>query len=708
MTHIVGTPIPSGGAKGTYLKKVSDNDYDLGWCEDGIINVKDYGAVGDGSTDDTTSISNAIADLSTDKDVLYFPSGIYKTTTQLSITTPELVVLLGHNAYLMPTQSDNNPAITIDVGNRIVMSGITIDAMNSADTSTLVEIANAEFGAQIHDVHFKNAGGYGLDADYISKNSLSAANSDGVGLTLSQCSFVDSVGGLRMGNTNPNEYFSIESCTFAHLETAIYLKDAGNGTIDSCHIKYCTSYGIRQVTPASNGGKLVVSSCHLNHNDGISISWEYNNTDRPLNVLGCQFIANTDTAISLDGHRHVIVGNFFDRVGAGNNYIEFITCNQNIVKGNMVIGDGDAFLNGTSNDSDFTGNLIGVGLGIDYETITGTGNTFYNISPDGTPVAKQVGVWTGADSLEGDSKFLWEDNAGEGVKIKMSSVRLPSSGADDIVIEGSGARGMNILSTTTGNIYFGDVASALAGVIQYDHTGNFMRFYTNGAEAMRIDSSQRMNVVGGILPRDNSVASSATPSINVGTTDNFRITALATNVTSMTSGLSGTPQNGQKLTIEITATGAKRSVTWGASFDIDDVGVTYHEVGETDIMKFHYSGNDSKWILDRDVNPTPSLRDINTQVASYQLVLDDRDKLVEMNVGSANNLTVPPNSTIAFPINTEILISQYGAGQTTIVAGSGVTIRSAGGALKLASQYSGATLIKRGTNEWYLFGDITT
>jgi len=97
----------------------------------------------------------------------------------------------------------------------------------------------------------------------------------------------------------------------------------------------------------------------------------------------------------------------------------------------------------------------------------------------------------------------------------------------------------------------------------------------------------------------------------------------------------------------------------------------------------------------------------NRQVASYQLVLADADKLVEMNVGSANNLTVPENSTIAFSIGTQILISQYGAGQTSVVAAGSVSIRSAGGALKLAAQYSGATLIKIATDEWYLFGDIT-
>lgn len=103
---------------------------------------------------------------------------------------------------------------------------------------------------------------------------------------------------------------------------------------------------------------------------------------------------------------------------------------------------------------------------------------------------------------------------------------------------------------------------------------------------------------------------------------------------------------------------------------------------------------------------TAKLITANRQTASYTLALSDADKLVEMNVATANNLTVPLNSSVAFSIGTQILLAQYGAGQTTVVATSGVTIRSNGGKLKLNVQYSGATLIKIATDEWYLFGDI--
>lgn len=94
------------------------------------------------------------------------------------------------------------------------------------------------------------------------------------------------------------------------------------------------------------------------------------------------------------------------------------------------------------------------------------------------------------------------------------------------------------------------------------------------------------------------------------------------------------------------------------------------------------------------------------KTASYTLVLADAYTQIEMNVASANNLTVPLNSSVAFEIGTQILISQYGAGQTTIVATGGVTIRSSGGKLKIGARYAAGTLEKVGTDEWYLFGEL--
>lgn len=93
---------------------------------------------------------------------------------------------------------------------------------------------------------------------------------------------------------------------------------------------------------------------------------------------------------------------------------------------------------------------------------------------------------------------------------------------------------------------------------------------------------------------------------------------------------------------------------------------------------------------------------------TYTLALTDNYGIVTLTNDSPITLTVPPNSSVAFPVGANITIIALGAGQVTVAAGSGVTIRSAGSDLKLTEQYSTATLIKIATDTWLLVGDITT
>lgn len=138
---------------------------------------------------------------------------------------------------------------------------------------------------------------------------------------------------------------------------------------------------------------------------------------------------------------------------------------------------------------------------------------------------------------------------------------------------------------------------------------------------------------------------------------------------------------------------------------IDATAIADGSVTSTEFQYINSLTSNAQTQIDSKTN---KLITTNRQTASYTLLLSDADKLVEMNVGSANNLTIPLNSSVAFSTGTQILLAQYGAGQTTIVATSGVTIRSNGGKLKLNAQYSGATLIKIASDEWYLFGDIAS
>jgi hypothetical protein len=98
----------------------------------------------------------------------------------------------------------------------------------------------------------------------------------------------------------------------------------------------------------------------------------------------------------------------------------------------------------------------------------------------------------------------------------------------------------------------------------------------------------------------------------------------------------------------------------------------------------------------------------NPQSDSYVLVLSDDGKLIDMNKSSAMTLTIPKNSSVAFPIGTSIAVRQKGLGQVTISPIDGdVTINNPDG-LKTTNQYAIATILKVDTNTWTAFGSLLT
>jgi chitodextrinase len=92
-----------------------------------IVSVKNLGAKGDGVTDDTTAIQNAMNSM-TSGGTLEFPAGTYKYNKQLTLTKPN-VKLWGYGATLIPTNPDGN-GISLEADNTH-MYGFTRTAPSS-------------------------------------------------------------------------------------------------------------------------------------------------------------------------------------------------------------------------------------------------------------------------------------------------------------------------------------------------------------------------------------------------------------------------------------------------------------------------------------------------------------------------------------------------------------------------------------------------
>ena len=91
-------------------------------------------------------------------------------------------------------------------------------------------------------------------------------------------------------------------------------------------------------------------------------------------------------------------------------------------------------------------------------------------------------------------------------------------------------------------------------------------------------------------------------------------------------------------------------------------------------------------------------------VTAYTLALSDAGGLINATTGMT--ITVPPNSTAAFATGSQVLLYRSAVSGVAITAGAGVTLNAAGSASNLSSQHSVASLMKLGTDNWVLAGDI--
>jgi hypothetical protein len=128
------------------------------------------------------------------------------------------------------------------------------------------------------------------------------------------------------------------------------------------------------------------------------------------------------------------------------------------------------------------------------------------------------------------------------------------------------------------------------------------------------------------------------------------------------------------------------------------------------------NGQNALEVADGDVSVTDSLTvsggliapmQINAQTGTtYTFVAADAGKLVTSSNGSAQTVTIPPNSSVAFAIGTQIMVQNIGSANATLAQGSGVTIQSKDSNKEIDGQFAAATCIKTATDTWSLIGAL--
>lgn len=133
-------------------------------------------------------------------------------------------------------------------------------------------------------------------------------------------------------------------------------------------------------------------------------------------------------------------------------------------------------------------------------------------------------------------------------------------------------------------------------------------------------------------------------------------------------------------------------------------GVTLSEVGQVITISASGTGGGSSF--------TSGIRNINNQSSNtYTFALPDgsgngNSPLVTFSSASSVTATVPNNTTVAFPVGSEIDVVQTGSGSVTFAGASGVTVQGYAGSMTMLGQHTGVSLYKTATNTWELIGQL--
>ena len=295
----------------------------------------------------------------------------------------------------------------------------------------------------------------------------------------------------------------------------------------------------------------------------------------------------------------------------------------------------------------------------------------------------EVLSWSGSD-------YAWVSNSGSSGGTSGTSDRIISIDAGALVTRTTNGAASATEEYATNDVmsdHFLFDGSTEEGVqfrfhMPSDWDGNTVtaKFYWDGATGASASDGVTWGIAMQAFQNDDALDNAFGTSVD---TDDALIAVGDLHVTAESAAITiaGSPSAGDLIFAEVTRVVGDSNDTM--TEDAKLIGVT-----------IHYTASVSSQVS------------INAQTGTtYTTVLTDASKLVTLNNGSAITLTIPPNSSVAYPVGTKIDLLQIGAGQVTVAAGSGVTVNSTP-TLKLRAQYSGGTCIQYAADTWIFAGDL--
>jgi hypothetical protein len=384
-------PLTKGGTGATDATTARTNLAVVG-KGDLVFNVKDYGAKGDGITDDTTAIQAAINAAVAGKGVVFIPSGVYICTSTLTVSGPVKIIGAGAGSgdHLVSAQSRLSFATTASDGLQINGSGCTLEDFVVINTS----------GAE--------TAGVGI---HITSGSYMHVNRVGV-RGFFDCLAID----VGIYYTIEASYFLLPIRYGIRIQdTAV--ADAGDGFIGSGTTIYPRTTGSTAGIRWESGGGLKIQGVKINQNgagkfvkgidaaiaDGAATSVFLVESN---SVEGCSSIGIGVSQQGTTGAfgKVIIIGNEVGPAGSIPTAISVfsttvgditdVLINSNYISASVIGVDAEGLTNVTIASNEFTGNFTDSAIAlknvaggtVGTNTITGQfTNAAINIKSSGTP-----------------------------------------------------------------------------------------------------------------------------------------------------------------------------------------------------------------------------------------------------------------------------------------------------------------------------------
>lgn len=375
-----------------------------------VLDVRSYGATGDGSTDDTTAIDTAIGDLSAN-DTLYFSPGTYRVTAALSFLPAD--ILITGPGKIQLDASANHLLFRVSGKDNVRIEGLSIDCGTTAGASnnpirfTASSTGCAVRGCQINDAHtailvdastdcviegnvLTNTTVYGILFQGVASNCVVTGNTIVGGSDTTNAIYLLGDGG---GDCVDNVVSSnaIRGTTGA----GILLRKADRNLISGNVVRSAGGHGIH-LNNESNDNSICGNVVTGSTNNGIFVDGATTASDNTT-ISANHVTGSGDWGIKLDTARYsVVTGNNCHDNGAAEGGIQLDDSNECAVSGNTIRSEatGIQVVNSAADNNLIAGNVVStctttgvsVGAGCD-NTILGenvyTGNTT-NTSDSGT------------------------------------------------------------------------------------------------------------------------------------------------------------------------------------------------------------------------------------------------------------------------------------------------------------------------------------